>query len=54
MKAIILRIDCSVQAVTIEMDGTALQDGVELFSKDNKVWEGKAPDIRYPDLAAEG
>jgi hypothetical protein len=56
-KAIILRIDNSVQLLPIEEDGTVLEKGVELLSKDHPVWkgfEGKALDIRYPDLAAEG
>jgi hypothetical protein len=56
-KAIILRIDCSVQVLSIEEDGTVLQGGVELLSKDHPIWkdmDGKALDIRYPDLAAEG
>ena len=53
-KAIILRIDCSVQALPIEDDGTVLEKGVELLSKDHPLWDGKVPDIRYPDLAAEG
>lgn len=56
-KAIILRIDCSVQALPIGEDGTVHEKGVELLSKDHPVWkgmEGRALDIRYPDLAAEG
>jgi hypothetical protein len=55
-KAIILRCDLSVQALPIEEDGTVLVDGVELLSKDHPVWkgmEGKAPDIRHADLAAD-
>lgn len=53
-KAIILRIDCSVQTLPIEDDGRVLWKGIELLSKDHPVWDGKVPDIRYPDLAAEG
>jgi len=56
-KAIILRIDCSVRALPIEEDGRVLVDGVELLSKYHPIWkgvDGKAPDIRHPDLAAEG
>lgn len=49
-KAIILRIDNSVQFLPISADGTVLVDGVELLSKDHPIWDGKAPDIRYPDL----
>ncbi len=49
-KAVILRIDNSVQALQIDEDGRVLVDGVELLSKDHPVWKGKAPDIRYPDL----
>jgi hypothetical protein len=53
-KAIILRCDLSVLALPIEKDGTVLKDGVELLSKDHPAWNGKVPDIRHPDLAAEG
>jgi hypothetical protein len=49
-KAIILRVDCSVQMLPIEGDGRVLEKGVELLSKEHRVWGGKAPDIRYPDL----
>jgi hypothetical protein len=49
-KAIILRVDCSVQLLPIGEDGSVLLEGVELLSKDHPVWGGKAPDIRYPDL----
>ena len=49
-KALILRIDMSVQALPIDEDGRVLVDGIELLSKDHPVWKGKAPDIRYPDL----
>jgi hypothetical protein len=56
-KAIILRLDLSVLALPIEEDGRVLMGGVELLSKKHEIWkglDGKAPDIRYPDLAAEG
>lgn len=49
-KAIILRIDNSVQSLPIASDGTVLVDGVELLSEMHPVWDKKAPDIRYPDL----
>jgi hypothetical protein len=49
-KAIILRVDCSVQMLPIQADGRVLEKGVELLSKDNPLWKGVAPDIRYPDL----
>lgn len=49
-KAVILRVDCSVQMLPIEGDGRVLEKGVELLSKEHPVWGGEAPDIRYPDL----
>lgn len=53
-KALVLRIDGSVQMLPIGADGKVLVEGVELLSKDHPVWAGKAPDIRHPDLLPAG
>jgi hypothetical protein len=52
-KALILRVDCSVQMLPIQEDGRVLEKGAELLSKDNPIWKGAALDIRYPDLLPE-
>ena len=49
-KALVLRMDFSVQMLTIENDGTVKDNGVDLLSGEHPVWGGKAPDIRHPDL----
>jgi hypothetical protein len=52
-KAIILKVDNSVTVHDIEDDGTLLIDGKDILSKDHPLWNGKAPDIRYPDIPKE-
>lgn len=49
-KAIILKVDNSVSTLPIEDDGTVLVDGKDILSKDHPLWDGKAPDIRHPDI----
>jgi len=49
-KGVVLRIDNSVASVQINKDGEAISGGHLLLSPENPIWEGKAPDIRYPDL----
>jgi hypothetical protein len=49
-KALVLRLDNSVQMLTIEKDGTVKDKGVDLLSSEHPVWGGKAPDIRHADL----
>ena len=49
-KAIILRIDNSVSVIRIKENGEAMISGGEsLLDPNNKLWNGKAPDIRYPE-----
>jgi hypothetical protein len=49
-KGIILRIDGSVSSIHIKENGEAMISGGEsLLDPNNKLWNGKAPDIRYPE-----
>lgn len=48
-KAVFLRPDNSVTSMTIGKDGKVLQDGIDILSAENPIWDGKAPDIRYPE-----
>ncbi len=48
-KAIILRIDNSVSVIRIKENGEAFTGGESLLDPNNKLWNGKAPDIRYPE-----
>lgn len=49
-KGIILRIDNSVSSIPINKNGEAMIGGGEtLLDPDNKLWNGKIPDIRYPE-----
>lgn len=49
-KAIALRIDGSVSIYQINKNGDAMIGGGEsLLDPNNKLWNGKAPDIRYPE-----
>jgi len=49
-KAVILRIDNSVASLNIDKDGHAnIGGGKTLFDPDNALWEGKIPDVRYPE-----
>ncbi len=49
-RAVVLRVDNSVAALPIDAEGRVVVDGVDLLSKDHPVWNGKEPDIRYPEL----
>lgn len=49
-KAVILRVDNSVTSVNIDKNGHAIVGGQNLLSPENPIWDGKALDIRYPDL----
>jgi hypothetical protein len=47
---IVLRIDGSVSALSINKNGEAMIGrGESLLDPNNKLWNGKAPDIRYPE-----
>ncbi len=49
-KGIVLRIDNSVSSILINKNGEAMIGGGEsLLDPNNKLWNGKAPDIRYPE-----
>ena len=47
--AVFLRIDNSATSIPIGKDGKVLLDGIDILSVKNPIWEGKAPDIRYPE-----
>jgi hypothetical protein len=53
-KALVLRVNGSVQMLPTGTDGKVLVEGVELLSKDHPVWVRKAPDIRHLDLLPAG
>lgn len=49
-RGILLRIDNSVSTITINKNGEArIGGGESLLDPNNKLWNGKAPDIRYPE-----
>ena len=49
-KAIALRIDGSVSTIPINKNGEAMfGNGESLLDPNNKFWNGKIPDIRYPE-----
>lgn len=47
--AVILRIDYSVTSMKIRKDGQVHLDGIDILSPEHPIWDGKAPDIRYPE-----
>lgn len=47
--AVFLRGDNSVTSLKIHKDGKVLLDGIDILSVEHPIWEGKAPDIRYPE-----
>ena len=48
-KAIVLNLDSSATALTIEENGDVLLNGMNLFDPRQPFWRGKAPDIKYPE-----
>jgi len=46
--AVFLRTDNSVMAYKIENDGHCRIGGIDILSPENPIWDGQAPDIRYP------
>jgi hypothetical protein len=48
-KAIVLNLDSSANALTIEENGDVLLNGMNLFDARQPFWNGKAPDIKYPE-----
>jgi len=47
--AVFLRVDKSVSSVVIGKDGHCRIGGIDILSVENPIWDGKAPDIRYPE-----
>ncbi len=47
-KAIVLRVDNSVQALPIGEDGHVMIDGKDIFDPAQPFWNGKVPPIRWP------
>lgn len=47
--AVILRVDNSVTSVNIDKNGHAMVEGKNILSPDHPIWNGQAPDIRYPE-----
>ena len=47
--ALFLRGDNSVISLKIRKDGRAYIGGIDPLSPENPIWDGKAPDIRYPE-----
>jgi hypothetical protein len=47
--AVFLRIDNSVVSMKIRKDGQVRAGGIDILSAENPIWDGKAPDIRYPE-----
>jgi hypothetical protein len=48
-KVIVLNLDSSANALTIEENGDVLLNGMNLFDPRQPFWGGKAPDIKYPE-----
>jgi hypothetical protein len=48
-KAVILHIDNTVRTYDIHKDGHVYDKGINLLSTKHPVWNGKVPDIRYPE-----
>lgn len=48
-RAIILHIDNSVRSYQIHKDGHVYEKGINLLSPKHPVWNGRTPDIRYPE-----
>ena len=47
-KAVILRVDNSVQSFPIDKDGHVMIDGMDLFDPAQSFWDGKVPPIAWP------
>jgi len=48
-KAVFLRCDNSVASLNIDENGHAISGGTNILSPENPIWDGAAPDIRYPE-----
>ncbi|MEO5914019.1 MAG: hypothetical protein ABIS50_07275 [Luteolibacter sp.] len=47
-KAVILKLDNSVTSVPIDASGKIMYLGQDLLDPGNPIWNGKAPDVRWP------
>ncbi len=47
-RAVVLRVDNSVQSFPIGEDGTVKIDGLDIFDPKQPFWNGKVPEIRWP------
>jgi hypothetical protein len=48
-RAVILFLDNSAKALPIERDGRVLINGMDIFDPRQPFWNGKAPDIKWPE-----
>jgi hypothetical protein len=48
-KAVVLRIDGSAKAETIDKNGDVIIGGMNLFDPRQPYWHGKTPDIKWPE-----
>lgn len=48
-KAVVLRVDGSVRAESIDPSGHVMTGGRNLFDPSQPYWKGKVPDIKYPE-----
>ncbi len=48
-QAVVLFLDSSATALTIEENGDVILNGMNLFDPRQPFWRGKAPDIKYPE-----
>lgn len=48
-KAVILRIDNSVQSLPVDKSGRVFINGKDLFDPSQPFWGGKAPDVKWPE-----
>ncbi|MES2437849.1 MAG: sigma-70 family RNA polymerase sigma factor [Verrucomicrobiota bacterium] len=48
-QAVILRLDNSVNSVPIAQDGTAIENGMDIFDPSQPYWRGNVPSIRWAE-----
>jgi hypothetical protein len=48
-KAIVVRVDNSISSFRIGKEGRVMIDGMDLFDPRQPYWQGKAPDIKWPE-----
>lgn len=47
-KAVVLKLDCSATSVRIDAKGRIMIYGFDLLDSKNPIWNGKAPDVKWP------